>query len=527
MRCDCRQILGVVLAAFTIGVTACSGAGSPTPSVTSTPTAEPSSAAVTSALTSGSAIQVPTVGTFSGTVTYTGSIPMGATVTLQSFVGEPSHGPTPQSVRKLDRVRIASSATAEATLNATFNIGEPITEGFALTIPGASPGAVVTAETYDMTTGSLVATLSGVVPSGGGATTFTSAAQPFTVTATDLYETLFVVNSSLTTPTPSPTPSVTITEFPGPAPTPASLCCIVSANGALSFGYIYENGAAYVGQITMQGVLSGVQQLPTSGTMELAAGPSGSVAYSSVNGNLVNTVGLVTSSSVTSNSVGGSECVSAIIATGSDGNLWTCGESGIGTTGQIDRVAGSGVTTFTVSASPSPVPTFEGIAPGPDGALWYVGFTGSTPIIGRITTAGAVTDYSAAAMRAGVQTPVSIVAGPDGALWFTDPNVSYSSTGRDAIGRITTGGVVTEYVLSSGSHVTYPNFITVGPDGALWFAEASVPAIGRITTSGLITQYSAGITSGAFLSGITTGPDGALWFTEQNTNKLGRLSIVP
>src|SRR5262245_51527619 len=33
-----------------------------------------------------------------------------------------------------------------------------------------------------------------------------------------------------------------------------------------------------------------------------------------------------------------------------------------------------------------------------------------------------------------------------------------------------------------------PNRITVGPDGALWFAEQSRGKLGRITTSGTITE---------------------------------------
>jgi streptogramin lyase len=31
--------------------------------------------------------------------------------------------------------------------------------------------------------------------------------------------------------------------------------------------------------------------------------------------------------------------------------------------------------------------------------------------------------------------------------------------------------------------------ITAGPDGALWFAEASTSKIGRITTAGVVTEF--------------------------------------
>ncbi|MBV8722262.1 MAG: hypothetical protein JO277_08940 [Candidatus Eremiobacteraeota bacterium] len=325
---------------------------------------------------------------------------------------------------------------------------------------------------------------------------------------------------------------VTITEFPGPKHKPSLLCCIVSKGAELSFGYIYADGKTYVGQMTAKGVISGEQALSISGTMDLAPGPGNSVAYSTVNANLVNTVGLVTAGGATSYALAG-ECTDAFVATGSDGNLWTCGQIGPVGAPVIDRVTTHGsVTPF--NAFPASAPkgaTLFAIAPGPDGALWYVGCTagGAGPLIGRMTTAGIVTDFSAAAQSAGAHCPVSIVAGPDGAMWFADPNSSFASTGRDAIGRVTRAGKVKvkEYVLSSGTNFTYPNSITAGPDGALWFTEAQVPAIGRITTKGKITRYTAGITKGAFPNAITTGPDGSLWFTEYKTWKIGRVSIRP
>src|SRR5436190_46685 len=88
--------------------------------------------------------------------------------------------------------------------------------------------------------------------------------------------------------------------------------------------------------------------------------------------------------------------------------------------------------------------------------------------------------------------PAGITAGPDGALWFTE-------AGSNQIGRITTGGVVTnEYTLPSGSE---PGDIDAGPDGRLWFTEALSSKIGAITTAGTITHYS--LPAGSDPSGIT------------------------
>jgi virginiamycin B lyase len=95
--------------------------------------------------------------------------------------------------------------------------------------------------------------------------------------------------------------------------------------------------------------------------------------------------------------------------------------------------------------------------------------------------------------------------GPDGALQFTE-------TGAHMIGRITTGGVLTEYPVSGSG----PNWIVVGPDGNLWFTELFHDKIGRITTSGVWTEFPV-LSANPGLYGIAVGPDGALWFDESQS----------
>jgi virginiamycin B lyase len=154
-----------------------------------------------------------------------------------------------------------------------------------------------------------------------------------------------------------------------------------------------------------------------------------------------------------------------------------------------------------------PIPTHSsgpwGIAAGSDGALWFTEQVGK---IGRITTGGIITEFTLPpdpSLGTGVlPLPTGIAAGPDGALWFT-------LQGANKIGRITTAGAITEFPIPTTS--SRPTAITTGSDGALWFAESARQTIGRIATNGLVTQFAAG--SGAFPKGITAGPDGALWFT--------------
>jgi streptogramin lyase len=106
--------------------------------------------------------------------------------------------------------------------------------------------------------------------------------------------------------------------------------------------------------------------------------------------------------------------------------------------------------------------------------------------------------------------PQAITAGPDGNLWFT----SYSG-----LGRITPDGAVTTFALPN----RYPAGITAGPDGNVWFAEGAANRIGRITPDGVITEFPVP-TAYSSPSGITAGPDGNLWFTEANASKVGRIT---
>src|SRR5205814_275274 len=122
--------------------------------------------------------------------------------------------------------------------------------------------------------------------------------------------------------------------------------------------------------------------------------------------------------------------------------------------------------------------TPQEIAAGPDGSMWFTEYDGNE--IGRITTRGAITEY-----------PIP------------------TAYNYNRIGRTTMEGVTTEYAIPTPR--SYPEGITAGPDGALWFTEALVNKIGRITTDGVITEYPIP-TPSTYPRGIAAGPDGNLWF---------------
>jgi virginiamycin B lyase len=195
------------------------------------------------------------------------------------------------------------------------------------------------------------------------------------------------------------------------------------------------------------------------------------------------------------------------IVTGPDGNLWVAMAGGDGAIAKVTK-AGE-VTEFPVQTPGDPTD----IAVGPDKNLWYV--DSAAHLIGRITTGGSVTEFGAGLTA--LSEPSSITKGPDGAMWFTE-----AAAGK--IGRITTDGEITEF--SSGlSGSSAPKDIVTGPDGNLWFTmNAGQGAIGRITPGGDITEFSYGLSMNAGPLGIAAGPDGSLWFTESAKPAIGRIT---
>ncbi len=151
----------------------------------------------------------------------------------------------------------------------------------------------------------------------------------------------------------------------------------------------------------------------------------------------------------------------------------------------------------------------QGIARGPDGALWFT--ERGSDRIGRITTDGVVSEF---ALPDG-SGPTSIAAGPDGAMWFTEQPA-------DRIGRISMDGTVTEHAVTPGSG---PFGIAAGPDGAMWFTEQTANRIGRISMDGAVTEFPITTRLGSGPTGIAAGPDGAMWFTERAASRIGRIAM--
>ncbi len=134
-----------------------------------------------------------------------------------------------------------------------------------------------------------------------------------------------------------------------------------------------------------------------------------------------------------------------------------------------------------------------------------------TSLITFPARAASVTEYVAPTANSGLG---SITAGPDGALWFTE------ATGNK-IGRITPGGVITEFPLPTAN--SNPGNIVAGPDGNLWFTEHNPARIARITPSGTITEFPLP-DSNAKPYSLATGKKGPLWFVITPGSNIGAIT---
>jgi streptogramin lyase len=200
---------------------------------------------------------------------------------------------------------------------------------------------------------------------------------------------------------------------------------------------------------------------------------------------------------------------------GPDGNLWFTEQQG-NNIGRYEISSG----TFDEFAIPTASAYPFAITVGNDGNLW---FTESSPVftakIGRITTAGDITEFS---LANGNADPTGITAGPDGNLWFAEQFPFYCEgdpTPPPArIGTMNASGFITEFDLPA---CHYPLNITAAADGNLWFTEQVNGQIGRITTGGTISEFDIpNLGINATPSAILAGSDGTIWFGEATGNTI-------
>jgi streptogramin lyase len=113
--------------------------------------------------------------------------------------------------------------------------------------------------------------------------------------------------------------------------------------------------------------------------------------------------------------------------------------------------------------------------------------------------------------------PQGITAGPDGKIWFTE-------TGSNRVGSLTTNGVITEFPIGQGARTLAG--IAAGADGRLWFCANGSGQIGAITTDGVATMYTIPPTAGQPAKQpvyITRGNGPNMWYSDFSY-RIGRVT---
>jgi streptogramin lyase len=107
-----------------------------------------------------------------------------------------------------------------------------------------------------------------------------------------------------------------------------------------------------------------------------------------------------------------------------------------------------------------------------------------------------------------------ITRGPDGNVWFS----GFSAN----IGMVfpSTGSVLTFPAADSNGS----EGITAGPDRNLWFVEPTPNKIGIMSLAGTLLDECSIPTAASNPKRITAGPDGNIWFTEEVGNRVGRIT---
>jgi streptogramin lyase len=104
-----------------------------------------------------------------------------------------------------------------------------------------------------------------------------------------------------------------------------------------------------------------------------------------------------------------------------------------------------------------------------------------------------------------------VTRGPDGALWL--------SGALGALTRLSPQGQLSRLAIPAVERFTGP--ITAGPDHSLWFLETNLfsydatPTIGRMTPSGAYSEIA--LPKGPYAHGIAAGPDGDLWVARSSS----------
>jgi streptogramin lyase len=148
------------------------------------------------------------------------------------------------------------------------------------------------------------------------------------------------------------------------------------------------------------------------------------------------------------------------------------------------------------------------IFPNADGTLSFL----ENAAVGRITTGGAITETKLPHYE------YDVAKGPDGNVWLVSQTAAQGGT---ELARLNGDGSLTEFPL--------PNFdyteLTLGPDGNFWMYNGS--AARRVTPGGVVSDFPVGIPSYGGLFHPTSGPDGNIWYVGSSGTAWVIIKVTP
>jgi virginiamycin B lyase len=269
-----------------------------------------------------------------------------------------------------------------------------------------------------------------------------------------------------------------------------------------------ETSSRAIGRITPQGTVHEFPLPPSaSGTKDVAASTDGSLWFTLWHG-----VGRIAMDGNVQTFSLPDGYQSNHIVEGADGAMWFTKSRarllGRNTaSGYIGRITASGTISEIPIEHKGSYP--DAIVTGPDKAIWFT----LTTAIGRLASNGRI-EYFESPYAGMIQ---EMCVGLDGSLWFTVAEHTY----RDWIGRITMNGTFSHFNLTTVE--AFPQGITTGPDGNLWYVDYSANLVGRMTPSGNVTTFGLPHPK-SYPMDIVSGPDGNLWFTEEGRDIIGRIT---
>jgi virginiamycin B lyase len=192
------------------------------------------------------------------------------------------------------------------------------------------------------------------------------------------------------------------------------------------------------------------------------------------------------------------------ITEGPDGNMWFT-ELNVGKVGMVTPSGSFSEVSLPGGASADP----EDITSGPNNSVWFVE-NGDAKIGAINVSTGALTEYNTPTGNSG---PLGIAVDPTNSnrLWFGE----YAN---NAIASINASGVITEY--PTGIAGATPTDVAVTSDGTVWFLDATNNTVDKMTFPGPTFSECGIPTPDSVPQFMTVGPDGNIWFTESNVDQV-------